>query len=127
MPETFDRDEAYMAEINRLEGERDHWRRIAAARCPLVHVPCGACGHEIRENGTCGCEDNRHPSGPGQETIQGRLADALNRLRPVVDELRDQYPRLEQLYKEYPQGTAPHSLAAALLDALAEAARKEAT
>lgn len=54
-------------------------------KCPLVHIPCGACGHEIREDGTCGCPDNRHPIGPAQERIRGRLADENNRLRELLE------------------------------------------
>lgn len=54
------------------------------SECPLVHIPCGACGHEIRKDGTCGCGDNRHPIGKFQQTKLGRYADALNRLREIM-------------------------------------------
>jgi hypothetical protein len=85
--------------------------------CPLVHCHCGACGHEIRKDQTCGCEDKRHPIGKFQQTKVGRLADELNRLRPVVYELKEQRVRLEQLYEERLSQTE-YRLAKALLDAL---------
>lgn len=57
--------------------------------CPLVHIPCGACGHEIREDGMCGCEDKRHPIGPGQVTVRGRLANEVNRLHDGLPQTQD--------------------------------------
>jgi hypothetical protein len=51
----------------------------------------------------------------------------LKRLRPVVDELKDQRLRLEQLYKERQPGVMEYRLAEALrdtLDALAVAERE---
>lgn len=57
--------------------------------CPLLHCPCGACGHEIRLDGTCGCEDNRHPVGPGEITIRGHLCDQLDILRVAMERLAE--------------------------------------
>lgn len=57
---------------------------VVADDCPLVHIPCGACGHEIREDGTCGCDDNRHPVSIFQQTTLGRYADRINRYEEAL-------------------------------------------
>lgn len=49
--------------------------------CHLLHICCSACGHEIHEDGACGCADNRQP-GPGiQQGTIGRLRDEVEQLR----------------------------------------------
>ena len=64
--------------------------------CPLLHTNCSACGHEIREDGTCGCEDNRHPIGKFQQTLLGHRADQINLMQDGLDALHEKIHAVER-------------------------------
>ncbi len=89
-------------------------------------VPHGPVNAAIAENERLRVENAYQASQIAEQSFHigdlalelARLKAEIERLRLVVAECLDQYPRFVQLYEEHPMGTAEYRLGEAMLDAL---------
>lgn len=93
------------------EAAFDAW--WATAEHGWDHEPC--CAEHALAKLAYG---NGRDCGRAEMQAEQQTAREASRLRAIVNELKEQRVRLEQLEEDYPMGSVPHRLAEALLSVL---------